>query len=215
MTQIMLERRMTLAECNKIWNADFISLREMAYFRGIYVTRFRPDELINCDATDLDRGNRLLTARKVKRRRIRGRDGKFRTIQPPPKTRRLDDTTYAQFCKLISKRKTGPIFITRTDKRCHIRHFQRAIMQYAKILGIQKVRYITDGGKVYYLVSLTGLREAGERHEVLGGGSESIAAKCSNHTRKIQSKHYMGVDTEEIVMQQERHHPFFKETKKK
>lgn len=210
MTQIFLERRMTLKECNMIWSADFIPLREMAFFRGIYVTRFRPDEMVNCDISDLDKGNQLLTAMKVKRRHIHGREGEeSRTIRPPPKTRKLDDTTYTQLCKLIGRRKAGPIFVTRTGERCHYSQFKRALHEYADILGIQKIRYITDGGKKYYLVSLTGLREAGERHEVLGGGSELIAAKCSDHTQKVQRESYMGIDTEEIIIQQVKHHPFF------
>lgn len=209
MIQILLNRRMTLAECNKIWNADakIVSLREMVFFRVIYAARFRPEETVNCDIEDYDRAQHLITARKVKRRH---NPKKGTTITPPPKTRKLDLTTHKMLSKLIGKRKKGPIFITRTGQRCHYSQFKRAISEIAGILGIQKTRYITDGGKVYYLVSLTGLREAGERHEVLDGGSELIAARCSDHTEKVQRKHYMGIDTEEIIMQQEKHHPFFK-----
>lgn len=209
MSKILLNRRMTLAECEKIWNADFIHLREMAFFRAIYVTRYRPNELIQCDIPDLDRENHLLTARKVK---AKYNPKTHERIDQPPKVRKLDDTTFRQFCKLISKRKAGAIFITWNGWRCHVTQFQRAITNHAKTLGIQKPRYITDGGKVYYLVSLTGLREAGERHEVSAGGDSLIAARCSDHTEAVQRKHYMGIDTEEIVLQQEKHHPFFKES---
>lgn len=206
--QILLDRRMTLAECKKIWGAplDIVPLREMVFFRTIYVARFRPNELVNCDIEDYDRAQQLITARIVKRRH-NVKQGV--TITPPPKTRKLDPTTHKLLCKLIGQRKKGPIFITRTGERCHVNQFNRAIPDIAEVLGIQKVRYITDSGKKYHLVSLTGLREAGERHEILGGGSEQIAARCSDHTSQVQQKHYMGVDTEEIIIQQVKHHPFF------
>lgn len=212
MTEILLDRRMTLAECNKIWNADakIVPLREMVFFRIIYAARFRPDEAVNCDIEDYDKAQHLITARKVKRRH---NPKKHITIIPPPKTRKLDLTTHKMLYKLIGQRKKGPIFVTSKGLRCHVTQFQRAIHDIAETLGVQRVRYITDGGKKYYLVSLTGLREAGERHEVLGGGSQLIAARCSDHTEEVQRKHYMGVDTEEIIMQQEKHHPFFKKEK--
>lgn len=212
MPQVLLDRRMTLAECNIIWNADakIVPLREMMFFRIIYVARFRPNETVNCNIEDYDRVQHLITARKVKRRH-NPKEGT--TIMPPPKTRKLDLITHKMLCKLIEKRKKGPIFITRTGERCHYSQFKRALHDIAETLGIQRVRYITDGGKKYYLVSLTGLREAGERHEVLDGGSELIAARCSDHTERVQRKHYMGIDTEEIIMQQEKHHPFFKKEK--
>jgi integrase len=204
--KVLLDRGMNLKECSKLWNADFMPLREMAFFRGLYVTRFRPNELLYCDIEDLDRKNQYLTARMVKRRR---NPKTQKTYRPPPKTRKLDDTTFRQFLKLISNRKKGPIFITRTGKRCKANQFKRAIHDYAETLGIQKVKYITDGGKNYYLVSLSAIREAGERHEIGMGGSELIAAKCSDHTKRVQEKHYAKMDFEEIVAQQEKHHPFF------
>ena len=59
----------------------------------------------------------------------------------------------------------GHIFINeRTGKRLTLRHFEKMIDKWARLLNIQKCQSIKPSGREYHLITLMGLREAGERH---------------------------------------------------
>ena len=60
------------------------------------------------------------------------------------------------------------IFINgRTGKRLTLRHFEKMIDKWARLLNIQKLQSIKPSGREYHLITLMGLREAGERHHDL------------------------------------------------
>ena len=62
----------------------------------------------------------------------------------------------------------GHIFINgRTGKRLTLRHFEKMIDKWARLLNIQKLQSIKPCGREYHLITLMGLREAGERHHDL------------------------------------------------
>ena len=48
-----------------------------------------------------------------------------------------------------------------------MRHFEKMIDKWARLLNIQKLQSIKPSGKEYHLITLMGLREAGERHHDL------------------------------------------------
>jgi hypothetical protein len=59
----------------------------------------------------------------------------------------------------------GHIFINgRTGKRLTLRHFEKMIVKWAGLLNILKLQSIKPCGREYHLITLMGLREAGERH---------------------------------------------------
>ena len=66
-------------------------------------------------------------------------------------------------------------------------------------------------GQRYHLVTLKGLREAGERHTDLAGADSSITARLAQHSQIVKEKHYKKSGWEEIHQQIRKHHPAFKE----
>jgi hypothetical protein len=45
-----------------------------------------------------------------------------------------------------------------------LRHFEKMIDKWARLLNIQNLQSIKPSGREYHLITLMGLREAGERH---------------------------------------------------
>ena len=65
----------------------------------------------------------------------------------------------------VGNRKKGQIFINEmTGKRLTLRHFEKMIDKWARWLNIQKLQTTKPSGREYHLITLMGLREAGERH---------------------------------------------------
>jgi hypothetical protein len=68
----------------------------------------------------------------------------------------------------VENRKKGHIFIySRTGKRLTLRHFEKIIDKWARLLNIQRRQSIKSSGREYHLITLMELREAGERHHDL------------------------------------------------
>jgi hypothetical protein len=85
-----------------------------------------------------------------------------------PKTMKLTGNTSEMLRHYVGNRKKGHIFINeRTGKRLSLRHFEKMIDKWARLLNIQKLQSIKPSGKEYHLITLMGLREAGERHHDL------------------------------------------------
>ncbi|MBE0523983.1 MAG: hypothetical protein IBX40_06605 [Methanosarcinales archaeon] len=65
----------------------------------------------------------------------------------------------------VGNRKNWHIFINgRTGKRLTLQHFEKMIDKCARLLNIQRRQSIKPSGREYHLITLMGLREAGERH---------------------------------------------------
>jgi hypothetical protein len=85
----------------------------------------------------------------------------------------------------VGNRKKGHIFINeRTGKRLTMRHFEKMIDKWARLLNIQKLQSIKPSGREYHLIILMGLREAGERHHDLDGGDPDVSAKAGTAWRR-------------------------------
>ena len=68
-------------------------------------------------------------------------------------------------------------------------------------IGIQKITHITPKERQYHLVTLQGLREAGERHTDLAGADTDITARGAQHSGVVKEKHYKKAGWEEIQSQ--------------
>jgi hypothetical protein len=64
----------------------------------------------------------------------------------------------------VGNRKKGHIFInSRTGKPQTLRHFEKMIDKWGRLLNIQKLQSIKPSGREYYLITLKGLK--GDRRE--------------------------------------------------
>jgi len=85
-----------------------------------------------------------------------------------PKTMKLTGNTSEMLRHYVGNRKKGLIFINgKTGKKLTLRHFEKMIDKWARLLNIQRRQSIKPSGKEYHLITLMGLREAGERHHDL------------------------------------------------
>jgi hypothetical protein len=88
-----------------------------------------------------------------------------RHIPGAPKTMKLTGNTSEMLRHDVGNRKKGHIFINeRTGERLTLRHFEKMIDKWARLLNIQRHQSIKPRGREYHLITLIGLREAGERH---------------------------------------------------
>ncbi len=90
----------------------------------------------------------------------------------------------------LERRKKGYIFESDDKKPLTLRHFEKKLNSYAKLLSIQKDKQITSTGRVYRLVTLMALREAGEKHHDNAGGSRKLLAVAAGHTMAVKELHY-------------------------
>ena len=125
-----------------------------------------------------------------------------------PKTMKLTGNTSA--AALCGER--GHIFINeRTGKRLTLQHFEKIIDKWARLLNIQKLQSIKPSGREYHLITLMGLRVAGERHYDPNGGDPDVSAKAAGHSKETKAKYYKKVSYEEAQESFGRHHPAFVE----
>ena len=206
MTEVFLNRGLSKEEVRALLTAPMDD-RERAFYRAIYETFYRAQELLKCNIEDYDKRSGELVARFPKRK-YNPRTKK--TIVEPPKHMVLSPSTQALFNKIISKRKKGPVFITSRGNRVLVRFFQKHVDELALRQGLQKLTHITDTGRAYKLFSLKALREAGERHTDLEGGDYETTAKAAQHSLRIKEKHYKKTSWDEIQMTIKKHHPAFK-----
>ena len=123
----------------------------------------------------------------------------------------ISDKTKILFRKIIGNRKKGAIFINRNGKRLTKTHFQVFINEFATSIGIQKVTHITETGRVYHLVTLKALREAGERHCDLAGADSDVTARGAQHSAIVKERHYKKAGWEEVQEQVRKYHPAFRD----
>lgn len=202
------ERGMTQDEVRILLTAQ-MGDRERAYYRALYETFYRAQELLKCDIEDYNNKTGELVARHTKRKyNPRTKE----TITEPPKHMIISPVTMRLFSKVIRHRKKGPIFINRKGTRLSIRYLQQHIGDLALSLGIQKTTHITTTERMYSLVTLKALRVAGERHTDLGGADYETTAKAAQHSLRVKEKHYKKTPWVEIQETIRRHHPAFKES---
>ena len=207
MSEIYLDRGMTIDEVNVLLRAP-MSDRERAFFRAIYETFFRANELLQCNIEDYDKHTGELIARCTKNKF----NPKTRQhIKSPPKHMIISLGTQILFRKIIGNRKKGAIFINRNGRRLTKTHFQVFINELATSIGIQKVTHITEKGRNYHLVTLKALREAGERHCDLNGADSQVTARGSQHSAIVKERHYKRAGWGEIQSQIRKYHPAFQE----
>lgn len=207
-SNIKLDRGMTVDEVKLLLTAP-MGDKERAFFRAIYDTYYRAQELLKCNIEDYDKTTGELTALHTKNKYI-PKIKKY--IKSPPKHMVLSKPTRMLFKKIIGNRKKGAIFISvRKGKRVSVTHFQMYINDLATRLGIQKITHITPTGEKYHLVTLQALREAGERHCDLAGADSDVTARGAQHSAVVKEKYYKKAGWEEIQEQVKKYHPAFKE----
>jgi len=203
---IKLDRGMAVNEVEKLLTAP-MGNRERAFFRAIYDTFYRANELLQCNIEDYNKETGEIVATHTK--------NKFnpktkQTVISPPKQMILSDSTRLLFKKIIGNRKKGPIFVNKRGVRLSKTYFQMYIDDIATAIGIQKVAKITPTGKEYHLVTLKALREAGERHCDLAGADSDVTARGAQHSAIIKEKHYKKAGWDEVQQQIRKYHPAFK-----
>jgi len=204
---IKLDRGMTIEEVQTLLTAPMPN-RERAFFRAIYDTFYRVNEMLMCNIEDYNKQTGELIAKHTKNKYNRKLD---KTIQSPPKHALLSKPTMILFKHVIGNRKKGSIFINRNGTRLSKTYLQVFINELATSLGIQKVAHITPTGKEYHLVTLKALREAGERHMDIEGADSDVTARGAQHSALVKEKHYKKSGWEEFQQQQKKYHPAFRE----
>jgi hypothetical protein len=102
-------------------------------------------------------------------------------------------------CCGVGNRKKGHIFINeRTGKRLTLRHFEKMIDKWAWLLNIQRCQSIKPSGREYHLITLMGLREAGERHHDLNGGDPDVSAKAAEHSKETKARNCFEVSPQAV-----------------
>ena len=203
----LIDRGMTVEEVQKLLTTPMPD-RERAFFKAIYETFYRVDELRLCDIENYDRNTGELIAIHTKNK-YNPKTKNF--LKSPPKHMALSKSTNLLVRKIIGNRKKGPIFINRSNTRISKTYLQVFIHELAEKIGIQKVTHITPTGKIYHLVTLKALREAGERHCDLNGADPQVTARGAQHSSIVKEKYYKKSGWEEIQEQVKKYHPAFKE----
>lgn len=203
----LVDRGMTVDEVQTLLTTP-MSDRERAFFRAIYETFYRANELLMCDIENYDKNTGELIARHTKNKY---NPRTKQTVKSPPKHMILSKPTQMLLRGVIGNRKKGAIFTNRSGKRLSKTHLQVAINEIATRIGIQKVTHITPTGKEYHLVTLKALREAGERHCDLAGADSEVTARGSQHSAIVKERYYKKSGWEEIQDQIRKYHPAFKE----
>lgn len=208
-SMIILDRGMHKEECRAICTHPQIPLREKLFFRMVYETTTRPREVLGAQIEIWNRNTGEITFPKTKSKYNRW-STKF--IPGLPKIMRLTSNTNEMLRHYIGNRKKGYIFINeRTGGRLTLRHFEKQIDRWGKLLNIQKLQSIKPSGKEYHLVTLMALREAGERHHDIAGGDPDVSAKAAGHSMQTKAKYYKKVSYEEAQESFAKHHPAFVE----
>ena len=204
---VLIDRGMNMLECRSIYTSSQIPLREKLFFRIIYETTFRPFEVQYLRIEDWNRATREITARVTKVKY----NPRTRAKTSLPRSMKLTENTNEMLRIFISNRKKGYIFQGNMDETLTLRFFEKELNRYACLLSIQQDKQMTPKGRVYHLITLMALREAGERHHDQNGGDPAISAKAAGHTMLIKNKYYKKGSFEEAQQSFEKHHPAFKE----
>jgi integrase len=210
-TEPILHRGMNKEECKIICTSPIIPLREKTFFRLIYETQLRPFEVMNLEIENWDRSQKMVTAVRVKQKW----DNKHKQYLPSvPRTAILTDNTNEMIRTFVSNRKKGKIFVNEYGEPfTDLAWFKMQIHHYATLLSIQKVKKFYIDGRPLHLVTLMGLREAGERQHDNAGGSRKLSAVASGHSMQVKERHYekVGEDYEQVHESYRSFHPAFVE----
>jgi len=210
-----MDRGLTIDEVKSLLTAPMPD-RERAFFRTIYETFFRVNELLMCNIEDYNKKTGELIAKHTKNK-YNPKSKKY--IRSPPKHMILSKSTQVLFRRIIGNRKKGPIFINNNGQRLTKTHFQRYINDLATRIGIQKIVKITSDGKKgkwigktrhQYLITLKALREAGERHCDLAGADSDVTARGAQHSAIVKERYYKKAGWDEVHQQIRKYHPAFK-----
>lgn len=208
-SKLILDRGMNRDECKAICTSPMIPLREKLFFRMVYETTTRPGEVLEARIELWNRNTSEITFPKTKSKYNRWTKKHF---IGSPKTMKLTNNTSEMLRHYIGNRKKGYIFINeRTGERLTLRNFEKEINKWARLLNIQKLQSIKPSGKEYHLVTLMGLREAGERHHDIAGGDPDVSAKAAGHSKETKARYYKKVSYEEAQESYAKHHPAFLE----
>jgi len=202
-----LDRGMTQDEVKTLLKAP-IPDRERAFFRAIYETFFRPNELLQCNIEDYNKKTGELTALHTKNK-YNPKTKQY--IKSPPKHMLISKSTQLLFKSIIGNRKKGPIFINGRGDRISICYLQRIIYEIATKLGIQQSTHTTITGRTYHLVTLKSLRESGERHCDISGADSDVTARAAQHSSIVKERHYKKTGWLEAQDQVRKYHPAFQE----
>ena len=120
-------------KCKAMCTSLQIPLREKLFFRMIYETTTRPREVLESRIELWNRNTGEITFPKT-------RAGYNRwTRRHMPKTMKLTGNTNEMLRHYVGNRKKGHIFINgRTSKRLTLRHFEKMIDKWARLLNIQR-----------------------------------------------------------------------------
>lgn len=208
---IKLDRGMSEMEVDTLMKSP-MGDKERGFFRAIYETTFRANELLQCNIQDYDKKTGELTCLKPKSKYNRRTQS---TYQPPPKHCNVSKSTQLLFKRIIGNRKKGAIFVNRRNgNRIAITYFQMYLYDVATRIGIQKttkITYCMRRPRKQHLVTLQGLREAGERHMDLRGADQNVTARAAQHSAVVKEKYYKKSSWEEFQQQQRKYHPAFQE----
>jgi site-specific recombinase XerD len=140
-----------------------IPLREKLFFRMIYETTTRPREVLEAR---IELWNRTTGEITFPIPRSKYNRWTRRHIPGAPRAMKLTGNTSDILRHYVRNRKKRHIFInSRTDKRLTLRHFEKMIDKWARLLNIQKLQSIKPSGREYHLITLMGLK--GGRREAL------------------------------------------------
>lgn len=201
-----LDRGMLREEVDVLLKAP-MGNRERAFFRTIYETFYRANELLQTNIEDYNKETGELIALHTKNKY----NPRTKThIKSPPKQACISEPTQLLFRKIIGNRKRGAIFVNKRGVRLTKAHFQGVIHEIATSIGIQKVVAVTPSGKEYHLVTLKALREAGERHMDMEGADSNVTARASQHSAVVKERNYKKSGWEDFQEQQRKYHPAFR-----
>lgn len=206
--QDLLDRGMNKEECKAMCTSPMIPLESKLFFRMVYELTFRPFEVQYLLIENWNRDTGEITAKKVKVKY----NTKTKAKTSSPRSMVLTPNTNEMLRAYVSQRKKGFIFESENkEKPLTLRHFEKQIDKYARLLSIQKDKAIAPKGRVYRLVTLMALREAGERHHDQAGGDAAISAKAAGHTMTVKNKFYKKGSFEEAQESYKLHHLAFTE----
>lgn len=216
MQETIIDRGMNKEEINALLKAPVSDL-ERAFFRAIYETTYRANELLLCNIQDYDKKSGELIAKHTKNKY---NPMTKKHIKSPPKHALISQITQNLFRTIIGNRKKGSIFYNQKNQRRYsMTYFQIRINEIATKIGIQKVVKVTDEGKTIswkgksrnqHLVTLKALREAGERHMDIAGADRDVTARGAQHSILVKERYYKKTSWEEYQQTQKQYHPAFR-----
>jgi hypothetical protein len=156
---IILDRGMNKNECRAMCTSPQIPLREKLFFRMIYETTTQGGPGVQDRAVEPQHRRDHLSLNPHWRSDLPGAQDMLSCASPrasttagpgatcAPRTMKLTVNTSEMLRHYVGNRKKGHIFINeRTGKRLTLRHFEKMIDRWARLLNIQKLQSIKPSG---------------------------------------------------------------------